>query len=216
MRNKLTKLAGSTIVAVAMASIALTAMPQAALAAPAAEKATGSIVMGTGAQNDEKQAINFNVFERSTNKGTVQYTNFEAADEGSGVWAFGDAAFDVSFEYAGLCQGACMHTLQVTDFQPLSPTSLSFEGTGVYAPNPAWTETFTGTIVGNKITLTLDADDDGALYQWNETTLSGTIRWKVRSAASGTTTSFAMARSRSPLEPCPRCSRSRPRPPAWR
>ena len=91
------------------------------------------------------------------------------------MWAFGDAAFDVSFEYAGLCQGACVHTLQVTDFQPLSPTSLSFEGTGVYAPNPTWTETFTGTIVGNKITLTLDADDDGALYQWNTTTLSGTI-----------------------------------------
>ena len=32
MRNKLTKLAGSTVVAVAMASIALTAMPQAAVA----------------------------------------------------------------------------------------------------------------------------------------------------------------------------------------
>ena len=45
MRNKLTKLAGSTIVAVAMASIALTAMPQAALAAAPVKKATGSIVM---------------------------------------------------------------------------------------------------------------------------------------------------------------------------
>ena len=70
MRNKLIKLAGSTIVAVAMASIALTAMPQAALAAPAVEKATGSIVMGAdGQDHNEKQAINFNVFERATNKG---------------------------------------------------------------------------------------------------------------------------------------------------
>ena len=128
-----------------------------------------------GQDHNEKQAINFNAFERDTNKGNVTYTNFQYADEGSGVWAFGDAAFDVSFEYAGLCQGACVHTLQVTDFQPLSPTSLSFEGTGVYASNPTWTETFTGTIVGNKIALTLDADDDGALYQWNTTTLSGTI-----------------------------------------
>ena len=176
MRSKLIKLAGSTIVAVAMASIALTAMPQAALAAPAVEKATGSIVMGApGQDHNEKQAITFNVFERDTNKGNVTYTNFQYADEGSGVWAFGDAPFDVSFEYAGLCNGACVHTLQVTDFQPLSPTSLSFEGTGVYASNPTWTETFTGTIVGNKIALTLDADDDGALYQWNVTTLSGTI-----------------------------------------
>ena len=162
--------------AVAMASIALSAMPQAALAAPAAEKATGSIVMGAvGQDHNEKQAINFNAFERDTNKGNVTYTNFQYADEGSGVWAFGDAAFNVSFEYAGLCQGACVHTLQVTDFQPLSPTSVSFEGTGFYASNPTWTETFTGTIVGNKIALTLDADDDGALYQWNVTTLGGTI-----------------------------------------
>lgn len=176
MRNKLTKLAGSTVLAVAMASIALTAMPQAALAAPAAEKATGSIVMGAdGQDHNEKQAINFNAFERDTNKGNVTYTNFQYADEGSGVWAFGEAAFDISFEYAGQCQGACGHKLQVTDFQPLSPTSLSFEGTGVYGSNPTWTETFTGTIVGNKITLTLDADDDGALYQWKTTTLSGTI-----------------------------------------
>ena len=86
----------------------------------------------------------------------MTYTNFQYADAGSGVWAFGDAArgsaqgpFDVSFEY-GQCAGACVHTLQVTDFQPLSPTSLSFEGTGFYAPNPTWTETFTGTIVGNR------------------------------------------------------------------
>ena len=106
MRNKLTKLAGSTIVAIAMASIALTAMPQAALAAPAAEKATGSIVMGAdGQDHNEKQAIDFNVFERATNKGNVTYTNFQYADAGSGVWAFGDAAFDVSFEYAGLRPG---------------------------------------------------------------------------------------------------------------
>ena len=140
------------------------------------KKATGSIVMGApGQDHNEKQAINFNAFERNTNKGNVTYTNFQYADAGSGVWAFGDAAFNVSFEYEGQCQGACVHTLQVTDFQPLSPTSLSFEGTGVYASNPTWTETFTGTIVGNKITLTLDADDDGALYQWNTTSLSGTI-----------------------------------------
>ena len=176
MRNKLIRLLGSTVVAAVMASIVLTAMPQAALALPAVKKATGSIVMGAvGQDHNEKQAINFNVFDRTTNKGNVTYTNFQYADEGSGVWAFGDAAFDVSFEYAGQCQGTCMHTLQVTDFQPLSPTSLSFEGTGFYASTPTWTETFTGTIVGSTIELTLDADDDGALYGWNLTKLSGTI-----------------------------------------
>lgn len=176
MRNKLIRLLGSTVVAVGMASIVVTATPQAALAVPAVEKATGSIVMGgVGQDHNEKQAINFNVFERDTNKGNVTYTNFQYADEGSGVWAFGDAAFDVSFEYAGLCQGACVHTLQVTDFQPLSPTSLSFEGTGFYASTPTWTETFTGKIVGSTIKLTLNADDDGAQYGWNLTKLNGTI-----------------------------------------
>ncbi len=118
-------------------------------------------------------------------KGNVTYTNFGYADEGSGAWVIGDATesgawssgdpFDVSFEYQGLCQGACLHTLQVTDFQPLSPNSVSFEGTGFYAATPTWTETFTGKIVGNEIKLTLNADDDGAMYGWNLTKLVGTI-----------------------------------------
>ena len=196
--------------AVAMASIALSAMPQAALAVPPAQKATGSIVMGADGQyNNEKQAINFNAFERDTNKGNVTYTNFQYADEGSGVWAFGDAAFDVSFEYAGLCQGAVVH-VQVTDFQPLSPTSMSFEGTGVYASNPTWTETFTGSIVGNQ-----DRADARRRRRWGavsverddaqredhaEGSISGT--WKDDMIV------LVMAPSRSQPVPCPRCSRS--------
>ena len=43
-------------------------------------------LMGTGAQNDPKKAIDFNVFEKPM-KGNVTYTNFELADLGSGVWA---------------------------------------------------------------------------------------------------------------------------------
>ena len=70
MRNKLIRLASSTIVAGVMASIVLNAMPQAAIAVPAAEKATGSIVMGAvGQDHNEKQAINFNVFETGHQQG---------------------------------------------------------------------------------------------------------------------------------------------------
>ena len=67
----------------------------AANAGPANEKATGSILMGTGAQNDPKQAIEFNAFE-SPMKGNIKYTNFELADLGSGVWV-PSGTFDVGF-----------------------------------------------------------------------------------------------------------------------
>jgi hypothetical protein len=174
----------TVVVSMAVAAVMLFAVG-AAQAAPAGEKATGSILMGTGAQNSEKQAIDFAVFENPM-KGNITYTNFEYADPGSGVWVAGDAGdsaspwtpgapFDVSFEYQGQCQGACVHTLQLTEFKSLSPDSVSFKGTGFYAPNQTWTETFTGKIVGSTIKLTLDADDDGALYGWNLTKLDGTI-----------------------------------------
>jgi hypothetical protein len=152
-------------------------MTATAAQAVAPQKATGSIRMGTGTETDPKQAISFDVFEATATapvKGNIAYTNFGLADAGSGVWVPA-GTFNVSFEYQGLCQGNCMHSLTVTDFQQLSPNSVSFEGTGFYVPNAAWTETFTGTIVGDQVELTLVPDDGGALYGWSFTDVVGTI-----------------------------------------
>jgi hypothetical protein len=143
-----------------------------ASAAQAAPKprAKGSIVM-TG----PAQAAEFNVRDRDPNqpdKGWMTYTNFEEEGPGSGVWV-PDGTFNVDFEFQGT--GPFTHTLTITGFEPLSPSSVSFEGTGLYPAEPGWTETFTGTIVGDQIELTLVPDDSGALFGWTFTNLVGTI-----------------------------------------
>lgn len=133
-----------------------------------AQKVTGSIVMST-----PNQAASFEAFETPV-KGSVTYSNFDLAVDGTGVWV-PSGTFDASFEYQGLCNGGCVHTLTITGFEPLSPNSVAFEGTGFYVPTPSWTETFTGTIVGNQIEFTLIPDDEGALYGWAFTNVVGTI-----------------------------------------
>ena len=161
-----------TVVFMAVAAFGL--MASTAAQAGTAQKATGTIRMGLGSETNPKQAISFDVFETTPVKGNVTYTNFGLADEGSGVWVPG-SSFSISFDYQGQCQGQCVHTLQVTDVKPLSTNSVSIKGTGFYNPTPTWTETFTGTITGSQITLTLDADDDGLMYTWDLTTLNGSI-----------------------------------------
>jgi hypothetical protein len=148
-----------------------------ATAAQAAPKpqAKGSIVMSGPAQ-----AAQFNVRDRDpkADKGWMTYTNFEEEGPGSGVWV-PDGTFDVSFETVtpvpDLCMGNCVHTLTITGFDPLSPNSVSFEGTGFFVQDPSFTETFTGTVVGDQIELTLVPDDGGAQFGWTFTTLVGTI-----------------------------------------
>lgn len=149
---------------VAAAFMLVTATAVQAVSVP---KATGSIVMSS-----PKQAIDFAVFETNPVKGELTYTNFEYADPGSGVWVPG--TFDVGF-YLAPFGGPFTHSLTTTGFTPLSPTAVEFHGTGFYAPNPSWTETFTGSIHGSHLELTLVPDDGGALYQWTWTSVSGTI-----------------------------------------
>lgn len=136
--------------------------------AGSAEKATGSIVM-----SGPVQAATFNAFETTPVKGSVTYTNFEYAAPGSGVWV-PTGTFDVGFFLAPY-GGPFTHTLTVDGFTPTSPTSLQFWGHGYYYPNPAWTETFTGTITGDQIEFTMVPDDGGALYGWTWTTVTGVI-----------------------------------------
>ena len=85
MRHKLTRLLGSTVVAVGMASIVLTAMAEAALAGPAVEKATGSIVMGTGVTTRSRRSTS-TVFEQDDQQGLGDVHELRVPRSGSGVW----------------------------------------------------------------------------------------------------------------------------------
>ena len=115
------------------------------------EKATGSILMGTGAQNDPKQAIDFNVFEKPM-KGNVTYTNFELADLGSGVWAPA-GTFDVGFGVDPDPAIVATYDFTVTSWNPTSPTRVVFEGTSD-GPDP-WFGTFEGVIDGSAFRFTM-------------------------------------------------------------
>lgn len=160
----------SVALMVATAVMLVTATAAQAVPAP---KATGSIVMSS-----PLKAIEFAAFDQAPDpdKGEVSYTNFNVVGPTSGVWV-PSGTFDVSFEVdpGNICNGACVHRLTVTGFTPLSSTSLMFEGTGFYVPDPTWTETFTGTIDGANITVTLVPDDGGLKYGWTSGSLTGTI-----------------------------------------
>lgn len=154
----------SIAVMAAAAMVVLTATAAQAVPAP---KATGSIVM-----SNPKQAASFEAFDSQPVKGSVTYTNFEFAVDGTGVWVPA-GTFDVDFEYLGT--GPYTHVFTITGFEPLSPDSVSFTATGFYEPDPTWTETVEGTIDGDQIAFTMIPDDGGLKYGWTHTDVAGTI-----------------------------------------
>ena len=166
MRNKLIKLLASSVVATVMASIVVTAMPQAALAGPV-QKATGSIRMGEGTEANPKQAITFDVFETSPVKGNITYTNFGLADVGSGVWAPA-GSFDVQFSVDPSDTIVSTYTFTVNTVTTLSSTSVSFAGNGVQQSGP-WQGPFTGTINGSTLSFALQEQNGAESYTLNAT-----------------------------------------------
>lgn len=154
----------SIAVVVMAATMLLTATAAQAVPAP---KTTGSIVM-----SNPKQAATFDAFDTNPVKGSVTYTNFEFAVDGTGVWVPA-GTFDVDFEYQGT--GPYTHVLSITGFEPGSPDSVSFTATGYYEPDPGWTETVQGTIDGDQISFTMLPDDGGLKYGWTYVDVVGTI-----------------------------------------
>jgi hypothetical protein len=162
-----------TVVFMAVAAFMLFAAG-AAQAGPAVQKATGSIVM-----SNPKQAAKFEVFERSTNKGSVTYTNFEVADA-SGVFVpnlgtgFTLSLTNVS-DGVNLYPGPFTHTITFDSYEPQSPTEITFVGHGSYDDDPAWTESIVGSVHGTQVELSLIPDDGGSKYGWTEAAFQGTI-----------------------------------------
>ena len=92
---------------------------------------------------------------RGDPKGYVTYTNFEAADAGSGVWAPG-ATINVDFGVDPSSTAIVSeYTFTVDSVTPLSPTSVAFSGTGVQDPHRSWHGPVDGTIKGSTIDFTL-------------------------------------------------------------
>lgn len=146
-------------------------MTATAAQAVAAQKATGSIRMGTGTETDPKQAITFDVFETTPVKGNITYTNFGLADQGSGVWMPG-SAFEVSFGVEPSTSIVSVYDFTIATTTPLSPTSLSFTGNGVQdAAFGAWHGPISGTISGSTLQFTLleQNDNDPKSYTLNAT-----------------------------------------------
>ncbi len=156
-----------TVVFMAVAAFTLL-IAGAAQAGPSNEKATGSILMGSGTETNPKQAIDFNVFE-SPMKGNVTYTNFGLADLGSGVWVPA-GTFDVGFGVDPDPAIVATYGFTVTSWTPTSPTRVVFEGTSD-GPDQ-WFGTFKGAINGSAFRFTMLEMDGVDTFTLNA---SGTI-----------------------------------------
>jgi hypothetical protein len=129
-------------------------------------KTTGSVGL-----SNPTQYISFSAFQSAPVKGSVSYTNFEVAAEGSGVWVPGD--FSMGFAVAPDTTIAGTYAMTVTSFTPTSPTSVTFAGTGDCGCG--WISTFTGTISGDSFSLSMTEINAGNPAETYAMTASGTI-----------------------------------------
>ena len=144
-----------------------------ALFAPAAgavnvPKTTGSVEMSYAHGPLYMSYSAFPAVSPAAAKGNVSYTSFGDPMSGTGVWV-PEGSFTIAFD------NGSHHALTVTSFDPTSPTSLTFSGTGYWVEGPSWTETFTGTINGSTLSLTLVPDAGVTPIYWDSLTVSGLI-----------------------------------------
>ncbi len=116
------------------------------------------------------QYLEFNAFDfgpAADDRGMVSYTNFDYPLDGTGVWTVkGD--WSVAFVFGG----TYTHNLSITMVKPMSPTSMWFAGTGVYAADSTYTSDVVGMVDGSSITFRMTYTGTNAGY-WVDVT--GTI-----------------------------------------
>lgn len=126
------------------AALMVSLVASVAMAAPSFTQATGSISMSPS------QFAAFNAFDygASGDRGTVNYTNFDYAAPGSGVWlpAVGTYALTT---YVGA--SPYLHTMVIDSVSPSSLTTTMFSGTGFYVADPTVTWTVEGAVTGSGI-----------------------------------------------------------------
>jgi hypothetical protein len=129
-----------------MVALALVGFGAAATQAAPIPKTTGSVEL-----SGPMQYVSFDAFESAPVKGSVRYTNFGYAVDGTGVWV--PENFAMGFAVDPSTGIAATYSMTVDSFRPASPTTVTFTGTG--DSGVGWISTFTGTITGSNFSLTM-------------------------------------------------------------
>jgi hypothetical protein len=162
-------------VLVALAGLMMTAtlMVSAVSAAPPNfNHATGGVWLSA-----PSQLVEFNAFDygQAGDRGTISYTNFEAASPGSGAWLPVAGTYALTTALGGT---PYLHTMTVEAVTIISRTNVTFSGTGFYVADPSYTWTVTGSIVDGVVTFHIVYTGTGAGYTFDATgaaaTMSGT------------------------------------------
>jgi hypothetical protein len=127
----------------ALTAVMMTAilMVSATVAAPAFKHATGSVWLST-----PSQYVEFNAFDYGAtgDRGTITYTNFEAASPGSGAWLPVAGTYALTTALGGTPYA---HSMTVDTVTVVSPTHVVFSGSGYFIADPAYTWTVSGSII---------------------------------------------------------------------
>jgi hypothetical protein len=157
---------GIKVFVAVVSALALATLGTGVAQAKTVPKTTGSVEL-----SGPVQYVSFDAFASSPVKGSVSYTNFEYAAPGSGVWV--PESFNLGFGLGSDPTVVATHAMTVTSFDPTSPTSLRFAGTG--DSGVGWISTFTGTISGSAFTLQMTEINAGNPTETYALTGSGTI-----------------------------------------
>lgn len=134
------------IVAGVAALLTLMLTSSVALAAPSAFKhATGSIGLAF-----PTQSVSFDVFDygETGDRGSVTYTNFDYAAPGSGAWLPVAGTYTLTTTVDSI---PYLHSMTIDTVKVITPTNVTFSGTGYYIADPAYTWTVTGSIVNGVV-----------------------------------------------------------------
>ena len=141
--------------AVAAALLLFVVMVPALAGAPFVH-ATGSVGL-----SGPMQYASFNAFDYGAtgDRGTINYTNFELATPGTGVWNI--SGWQHLIVTLG---GTYAHTLTIDRVTPTSPTSMRFRGSGAYDADGTYTWTVKGTVTGSNIDFDITYTGTSAGY----------------------------------------------------
>lgn len=142
----------------------------AALAAPTAfTHATGGVWL-----TSPSQYVSFNAFDyaNGADRGTVNYTNFEYAAPGSGAWLPVVGTYALTTAVAG---APYSHTMIIDMVKVVSPTNVTFSGTGFYIADPSISWTVTGSIVDGVVSFHILYTGTNAGYTFDATGLAAAM-----------------------------------------
>lgn len=134
------------IAALATALLTLSFVSSVAIAAPAAfTQVTGSLGLA-----GPWQSVSFAAFDYGAtgDRGSVTYTNFECAAPGSGAWLPDAGTYTLTATVDG---APYYHSLTIDTVKVITPTNVTFSGTGFYIADPSYTWTVTGSIVNGVV-----------------------------------------------------------------